>query len=133
MDLTDYSSMVGDLSDFINVNDDLTDEGLFNVERTKYHEFDDLDKISKQWNFKNNLTILSLNIRSLPNKVAKLANLLSQIDTIPTIINLQEIWSSNGNLTLEGYSKLEYYSRDSLELPNPNCGGGVGIYIRIKL
>ena len=130
MDLTDKSSVVEDLSDFLNVNDDLTDEDLFRVERTKYYEFEELDRISKLWDFTNNLTILSLNIRSLPNKVAKLTNLLSQISTIPSIISLQEIWSSNGNLALEGYSKLEYYSRDTSEIPNPNCGGGVGIYIR---
>ena len=109
--MTDNNRGVEDLADYINVNDDLTEEGFLNVERTKYYEFEDLDEISKQWNFKNNLTILSLNIRSLPNKVSKLANLLSQIDTIPTIINLQEKWSANGNLNLDGYSSLEFFSR----------------------
>ena len=123
MDLTDSSSLVDDLSDYINVNDDLSGEGFLNIERTKYYDFEDLNGISEQWNFKNNLTILSLNIRSLPNKVTKLANLLSQVSNIPTIINLQEIWSVQGNLNLEGYSNLEFYSREVPGLPNPNCGG----------
>ena len=131
--MTDNIRWAEDLADYINVNDDLTGEGFLNIDRTKYYDFEDLSGISEQWNFKNNLTILSLNIRSLPNKVAKLANLLSQIGNIPTIINLQEIWSANGNLNLEGYSSLEFFSRESPGLPNPNCGGGVGIYIRKDL
>ena len=131
MDQTDSSRLVDDLSDYINVNDDLTDENFFSIEKTKYYEFDKLDNISQKWDFKNNLTILSLNIRSLPNKVSKLTNLLSQVSLLPSIISLQEIWGSRGNFSLEGYSKLEYYSRDSLDTPNPNCGGG-GWYIHKK-
>ena len=53
VDMTDNNRGVEDLADYINVNDDLTEEGFLNVERTKYYEFEDLDEISKQWNFKN--------------------------------------------------------------------------------
>ena len=100
--MTDNFRWTEDLADYINVNDDLTGEGFLNIDRTKYYDFEDLSGISEQWNFKNNLTILSLNIRSLPNKVSKLANLLSQVNNIHTIINLQEIWSIQGNINLDG-------------------------------
>ena len=82
------------------------------------------------WDYKNNLTVLSLNIRSLPNKLSKLTNLLSQARHPPTIINLQEIWGTRGNLTLDGYNRLEFYSRESPDMPNSNCGGWVGLYVR---
>ena len=100
--MTDNFRWTEDLADYINVNDDLTGEGFLNIDRTKYYDFEDLSGISEQWNFKNNITILSLNIKSLPNKVSKLANLLSQVNNIHTIINLQEIWSIQGNINLDG-------------------------------
>ena len=43
---------------------------------------------------------------------------------------LQEIWSSHGNQNIPGYHPIEFVSRDSDSLPNPNCGGGAGIYVR---
>ena len=55
--MTDNFRWTEDLADYINVNDDLTGEGFLNVDRTKYYDFEDLDGISEQWNFKNNLTI----------------------------------------------------------------------------
>ena len=68
--MTDNLSRTEDLANFIDVSDDLTGERFLTIDRTKYHDFEDLSGISEKWNFKNNLTILSLNIRSLPNKVS---------------------------------------------------------------
>ena len=127
--LEDNNGMI-DLTDIVNVTDDITNETLFGIDRTLYYDLDKLEELSSSWNFKNNLTVLSLNIRSLTNKISHLSNILSHLDAPPTIICLQEIWGTHGNLNLEGYNKLEYYSRDSIGIPNPNCGGGVGIYIR---
>ena len=86
--------------------------------------------MSKNQDFVNTLTVFSLNIRSLPNKINKLKNLLSNLEYPPAIICLQEIWSVHGNLTIEGYHPLEFFGRDADSQPNPNCGGGVGIFVR---
>ena len=101
-----------DLADQLNIFDDLTDEPRFTLTPSDYHDFDYFTELSKENNFVNGFTLLSLNIRSLPNKISSLTNLLSQLETLPTVICLQEIWSSHANLTLEGYHPLEYYSRD---------------------
>ena len=68
--------------------------------------------MSKNQDFVNTLTVFSLNIRSLPNKINKLKNLLSNLEYPPAIICLQEIWSVHGNLTIEGYHPLEFFGRN---------------------
>ena len=75
-------------------------------------------------------SLFSLNIRSLGNKLSQLNNILAQFEYPPSIICLQEIWSTHGNLNLTGYHPLEFMGRDYDTVPNPNCGGGAGIYIR---
>ena len=119
-----------DLSDQLNILDDLTGEPIFTLEKSDYIEFENFIKMSQECNFDKNLTVFSLNIRSLGNKTNKLINVLSQLKFLPSVICLQEIWSVHGNVSIPGYHPLEYYSRDSDSTPNPNCGGGVGIYIR---
>ena len=121
---------MNDLTDLVIVTDDLTNEIMFGLDKTLYYDLEKFEEISSSWNFNDNLTVLSLNIRSKTNKISKLGNILSNLSAPPTIVCLQEIWGTNGNLNLEGYNKLEYYSRDTANIPNPNCGGGVGIYVR---
>ena len=47
-----------------------------------------------------------------------------------SVIALQEIWSINKQYDLTGYSKLLFKTRDMDSVPNPNCGGGVGFFVR---
>ena len=47
-----------------------------------------------------------------------------------SVIALQEIWSINKQYNLTGYSKLLFKTRDMDSVPNPNCGGGVGFFVR---
>ena len=124
-ELVDETYGMNDLSDLVNVTDDLTNELLFGINKTYYYDLDSFEELSSKWNFNNNLSVLSLNIRSLTNKINKLSNILSHLSAPPTLICLQEIWSTSGNLNLEGYSSLEYYSREDQNAPNPNCGGGL--------
>ena len=58
---------------------------------------------------------------------------MSHLEKLPSIICIQEIWSSHSNLQLPGYHPLEFFSRDSDGPANPNCGGGVGIFVRNDL
>ena len=50
-----------------------------------------------------------------------------------SVIALQEVWSISRNFHIPSYHKLEFCTRDMNEpLPNPNCGGGVGLFIHNK-
>ena len=49
-----------------------------------------------------------------------------------SVIAFQEIWSVQKSYKIPGYCKLEYKSRDMHDTPNPNCGGGVGLFIDEK-
>ena len=60
-------------------------------------------------------------------------NILSHLEYLPAAICLQEIWSTHASIELPGYHPMEYYSRDMDGIANPNCGGGVGIYVRNDL
>ena len=82
-------------------------------------------------NSNNGFSIYSHNIRSLPNKINPLTTLISKFDEPYTIIALQEIWSISKELTLPGYQNLTYSTRDkNARVRNPNCGGGVGIFVK---
>ena len=96
-----------------------------------YYEIDELSKITLNTEFPNALSILSLNICSLNNKFSNLSNLVHNFHKDFLVINLQEIWSISKNFCLPGYQKLEYSSRDKYaDYLNPNCGGGIGTFIR---
>ena len=45
---------------------------------------------------------------------------------------LQEIWSVSKNYNIPGYGNFEYITRDTNSNPNPNCDGGVGLFIDNK-
>ena len=96
----------------------------------KYFDLDEFkDLIS---GCKENFSLFNLNIRSLPNKVSELEELI--LDTLSndtfkfSIISLQEIWQikCKNQINLEGYHPLIYKERDGRK------GGGVGMYIDSK-
>ena len=47
-------------------------------------------------------------------------------------IAFQEIWSVQKIYQIPGYCQFEYNTRDKNKTPNPNCGGGVGLFIDTK-
>ena len=49
-----------------------------------------------------------------------------------SVIAFQEIWSVQNIYQLPGYCQFEYNTRDKNKTPNPNCGGGVGLFIDTK-
>ena len=47
-----------------------------------------------------------------------------------SVIALPEVWSISREYNIPTYHRLEYCTRDmNTPIRNPNCGGGVGIYI----
>ena len=49
-----------------------------------------------------------------------------------SVVALQEIWSVPKTFTIPGYSKFEFSTRNKNGPLNPNCGGGVGLFIDEK-
>ena len=76
----------------------------------------------------------SHNVRSLAGHFDDLLDILDQATPHKfSVIALQEIWSISREFSIPSYHKLEYCTRDmNKPMPNPNCGGGVGLFIDSK-
>ena len=80
------------------------------------------------------MTLFSSNIQSLNAKFDNFQVLLSNLDVNFSIIALQEVWSIGRDFCIDGYHPLISATRDEkLAVKNPNCGGGVAIYIKSSL
>ena len=97
----------------------------------EYVEIDQITKLTSTDNF----SVYSHNVRSLAGHFDDLLDLLDQAKPHKfSVIALQEIWSISTEYSIPSYNKLEYCSRDmNKPLPNPNCGGGVGLFIDSQL
>lgn len=90
----------------------------------------------KYSHIKNQLSFLSLNIRSLPNKFSELTELMQELNSNMfkfSIIALQEIWNvpTGFSFSLPGYKPMMFSIRDKSGA-NANAGGGVGIFVDEK-
>ena len=125
-----YSSQdESDLTTTLRVEDDTTGDTHFSLTSSKYFDWEEVVDISNIHNFSSCFSIISVNARSLKSKVSHIANLLSHLSSLPTIICIQEVWSGHGSLNIPGYQPITAITRDR-DVPNPNCGGGVGLYVR---
>ena len=94
--------------------------------------YTDITSLSSTLNTNTQLSILSLNIQSLPSKYNDLLELISSLSSHhcqPDLICLQEIWSvmDSDHFPLPGYQPLTFKTRTTCQ------GGGVGIYVRTGL
>ena len=96
----------------------------------EYVEIDQISKLTSTDNF----SVYSHNVRSLAGHFDDLLDLLDQAKPHTfSVIALQEIWSISRKYSIPSYHGLEYCTRDMNQpLPNPNCGGGVGLFIDSK-
>ena len=94
----------------------------------KYTDLASLSNLSVAGTF----SIFSLNVRSLTGKFDELLLYFAQSHPFSfDILAFQEVWSVNSDLKIDGYQQLEFRTRDKhLPKRNPNCGGGVGMYIK---
>jgi hypothetical protein len=123
-----------------NAKSSFTDENDINLYSNINHncEYYDLEEFqSKVSNFSKQLSFMSFNIRSLPNKFNEFKDFLDDVNMDKfkfSIIGLQEIWSVplNTNFSIPGYSKLEFKVRESQGRSCNNTGGGVGLFIDEK-
>ena len=76
----------------------------------------------------------SHNVRSLTGHFDGLIDLLDEAKPHTfSVIALQEVWSISREFKIPSYHRLEFCTRDMNQpIPNPNCGGGVGLFVHSK-
>ena len=107
---------------------DIFDDNLHTCE---YFEMSELkQKFSKNI---ESFSSYSHNIRSLNGHWDDILDIVNSAKPIKfSVLAFQEVWCVSKNYEIPGYSKFEYKTRDKNGPPNPNCGGGVGIFIDTK-
>ena len=91
-----------------------------------------LEQINKHFSDKA-FSIMALNVRSLASCFDELKELTSKIKAPFSVISLQEVWSISKAYSLPDFHPLQTMTRDREGPVNPNCGGGVGIYVHKSL
>ena len=102
-----------------------------NLHSCDYYEMSEL----KTKFLKNNqcFSTYSHNIRSINGHWDDILDIINSANPIKfSVLAFQEVWSVSKNYKIPGYCKFEFNSRDKNGPPNPNCGGGVGLFIDNK-
>ena len=108
-------------------NDILTND----IDSCKYYEVSELKNKFSQ--YKQGFSTYSHNIRSINGHWDDILDTINANQPLKfSILAFQEIWSVQRAYEIPGYSKLEYNTRDKNTALNPNCGGGVGLYVDQK-
>ena len=116
---------------FLNKYDE--DKEIFsnNYHSCDYYEMEGLN--NKFSRFKDRFSTYSHNIRSINGHWEDFLDIIDSIQPHNfSVIALQEIWSVQKTYSIPGYEKLEFLTRDKNGPPNPNCGGGVGLFVHSK-
>ena len=102
-----------------------------NMHTCEYYEIEEFkNKFTKNL---DSFSTYSHNVRSLNGHWNDVLDLIYSAQPIKfSVIAFQEIWSIQRNFEIPGYGKLEFKTRDKNGRPNPNCGGGVGLFIDDK-
>ena len=102
-----------------------------NIEKCRYYEVSELKGAFVKHN--QGFSIYSHNIRSINGHWDDILDNINTTQPLKfSILAFQEIWSVQRTYEIPGYNKLEYFTRDKDGAPNPNCGGGVGIFVDKK-
>ena len=93
-----------------------------------------MEEISKLCSKKfNNFSTYSHNIRSINGHWDDILDIINAATPVKfSVLAFQEIWSVSKTFSIPGYCKFEYSTRDKDGPLNPNCGGGVGLFIDEK-
>ena len=97
-------------------------------------EYYEMDAIKDEFiEYKDGFSTYSHNIRSMNGHWDDFLDIIDSVQPINfSVLALQEIWSVQKTYSIPGYGKLEFNTRDKNGPPNPNCGGGVGLFIHEK-
>ena len=102
-----------------------------NMHSCRYYEMEEITKtFSKQ---SNSFSTYFHNIRSINGHWDDILDIIESAAPVKfSVVALQEIWSVPKTFTIPGYCKFEFATRDKDGPLNPNCGGGVGLFIDEK-
>ena len=116
---------------FLNKYDEDGDMFSNNFHSCEYYE---IGAVKNKFNkYIDGFSTYSHNIRSLNGHWDDFLDIIDSIQPLNfSVIALQEIWSVQRTYTIPGYEKFEFLTRDKNGPPNPNCGGGVGIFVHNK-
>ena len=109
------------------------DEDIFsqNMNSCKYYEMEEISQIFSKKS--NNFSTYSHNIRSLNGHWENILDIIYSATPVKfSVLAFQEIWSVPKTFSIPGYCKFEFSTRDKNGPLNPNCGGGVGLFIDEK-
>ena len=102
-----------------------------NLHSCKHFEMPDIK--NKFMQHKNSFSSYSHNIRSINGHWDDILDLINSAKPFKfSVLAFQEVWSVNKNYKIPGYGKFEFITRDKSGSANPNCGGGVGLFIDNK-
>ena len=75
----------------------------------------------------------SHNIRSINGHLDDIMDIIYSAQPMKfSVIGFQEVWSVQKVYEIPGYGKFDFRTRDENGPINPNCGGGVGLFIDDK-
>ena len=97
-------------------------------------EYFEIDELKTKFSKHNEcFSTYSHNIRSINGHWEDILDIIDSAQPMKfSVIGFQEIWSVHKIYELPGYNTFEYNTRDKDGPPNPNCGGGVGLFIDNK-
>ena len=97
----------------------------------EYYEMPDIK--NKFIQHKECFSTYSHNIRSINGHWEDVLDIINSAKPLKfAVLAFQEIWSVSKDYEISGYGKFEFNTRDKNGPPNPNCGGGVGLFIDDK-
>ena len=122
----------GDKSyNFITKFDEDNEVILQNMHSCKYFEMEEFKRIFSKESSK--FSTYSHNIRSINGHWDDILDIINSANPIKfSVLAFQEIWSVPKTFSIPGYCKFEFSTRDKNGPLNPNCGGGVGLFIDEK-
>ena len=101
------------------------------IHSCEYYEMPDVK--NKFIQHKECFSTYSHNIRSINGHWEDVLDIINSAKPLKfAVLAFQEIWSVSKNYEISGYGKFEFNTRDKNGPPNPNCGGGVGLFIDEK-
>ena len=125
------------LTNTLNIDDNENEPHPYIPRDCKYFTVNDFS--TKLRSSPDNFSILSINIRSLGNKMDMPLDVMDKINSNQSsisIIAIQEVWTIPLNNTtpfnIPGYKQLIYKQRDNTGL-DMNSGGGVGFWVHNSL
>ena len=106
------------------------DEEISHVKQSNYYDLDQFQQIMKDFNNKNNISVLNINARSLIKHFNEFSAILSDLPSSFDVITVEETWLSD---TIKPLVELNGYTFITKHKSKCKEGGGIGIYVKHEI